>query len=173
MVILMPQSVDIFQRSKLLTLEFELNIDKWNTMNETVKAAVSSGWQCIKYLNEDGMRVNSEITQVPNDCGGIYVFLLKPDKIPQLHRYIMYIGRARRASSFSLRRRCSQYINDSRPKVANMMSCWGKELYLFYLPIHDTDDFIEMVERELLRVIIPPCNSEIPDHYTLPEEDMF
>ena len=54
-----------------------------------------------------------------------------------------------------------------------MMSCWGKELYLFYLPIHDTDDFIERVERELIRVIIPPCNSDIPDHYTLPEEDMF
>ena len=99
----MPQSVDIFQRSKLLTLPFELNIDKWGTMNETIKAAVSSGWQCIKYLNEDGTRVNPEITQVPNDCGGIYIFLLKPDKIPQLHRYIMYIGRARRASSFSLR----------------------------------------------------------------------
>lgn len=173
MVMHMAQSVDIFRRSKLLTIPFELNIDKWDTLSETVRTAVSSGWQCIKYLNEDGTGVNPEISQVPNDCGGIYVFLLNPNKIPQLHRYIMYIGRARRASSFSLRQRCAQYINDTRPKVADMMSCWGKELYLYYLPINDTDAFITQVERELIRVIIPPCNSDIPDHYTLPEKDMF
>lgn len=113
MVMFMAQSVDIFQKSKLLTLAFELNIDKWDTMSETVKAAVSSGWQSIKYLNEEGTGVNSEIAQIPNDCGGIYIFLLKPDKIPQLHRYIMYIGRARRASNFSLRQRCARYINDT------------------------------------------------------------
>lgn len=83
-VMFMAQSVDIFQRSKLLTLAFELNIDKWDTMKETVKAAISSGWQSIKYLNEEGTGVNPEIKQIPNDCGGIYVFLLKPDKIPQL-----------------------------------------------------------------------------------------
>lgn len=156
-----------------ISTKFGLNIDKWDTMKETVKAAISSGWQSIKYLNEEGTGVNPEIKQIPNDCGGIYVFLLKPDKIPQLHRYIMYIGRARRASNFSLRQRCAQYINDSRPKVADMMSCWGKELYLFYLPIKDSDDFIDQVERELIRVIIPPCNSNIPDHYILPEEKMF
>lgn len=74
MVMFMAQSVDIFQKSKLLTLAFELNIDKWDTMSETVKAAVSSGWQSIKYLNEEGTGVNSEIAQIPNDCGGIYIF---------------------------------------------------------------------------------------------------
>lgn len=47
MVMFMAQSVDIFQKSKLLTLAFELNIDKWDPMSETVKAAVSSGWQSI------------------------------------------------------------------------------------------------------------------------------
>ncbi len=60
----MAQSVDIFQRSKLLTLAFELNIDKWDTMKETVKAAISSGWQSIKYLNEEGTGVNPEIKQI-------------------------------------------------------------------------------------------------------------
>lgn len=169
----MTPSVDIFQRSKLLTLEFELNIDKWATMDEVVKNVVASGWRSMKYLNDEGTAVNSEIAQIPNDCGGIYIFLLNPDKISQLHRYIMYIGRARRASKFSLRQRCARYINDTRPKVANMMSCWGKELYLYYLPIADNDDFIDQVERELIRVIIPPCNSEIPDHYTLSAEKLF
>ena len=64
-------------------------------------------------------------------------------------------------------------ISDTRPKVRRMIKRWGKELYLFYLPINDTDDFIDQVERELLRVVIPPCNSNIPDHYTLPGQNLF
>lgn len=54
-----------------------------------------------------------------------------------------------------------------------MISRWGRGLYLYYLPINGTDDFIDKVERELLRVIIPPMNSQIPDHYTLPEQNLF
>ena len=89
-----------------------------------------------------------------------------------MHRYIMYIGRARRGTNYSLRKRCQTYISDTRPKVARMIERWGKQLYLFFLPIYNTDEFIEKVERELIRVIIPPCNTQIPDHYVLPEEDL-
>ena len=172
-MIFVAPSVDIFEESILWQLTFEMNIDKWDTMNEAIKTTVSTGWESIKYLNEDGTAVNKDITKVPNDCGGVYIFLLKPDKIPYLHRYIMYIGRARKASSFSLRQRCSRYISDTRPKVRRMIKRWGKELYLFYLPINDTDDFIDQVERELLRIVIPPCNSNIPEHHTLPGENLF
>lgn len=169
----MPQNVDIFEESILFQVDFELNIDKWDTMDEGIKSFVSSGWKCIKYLNEDGTAVNDNICNLPNDCGGIYIFILKPDIIPQNHRYIMYIARAHRATNYSLRKRCATYINDTRPKVARMISRWGRGLYLYYLPINGTDDFIDKVERELLRVIIPPMNSQIPDHYTLPEENLF
>jgi hypothetical protein len=54
-----------------------------------------------------------------------------------------------------------------------MINRWGKELYLYYLPINKNDEFIDKVERELLRIIIPPCNTQIPDHYVLPDEDLF
>jgi len=171
----MSQTVDIFgpERAALYQLPFELDIDKWNTISEEVKSAVSSGWKSIKYLNDDGTAINDDIKKLPNNRGGIYIFLLKPDKIPLMHRYIMYIGRARRANSFSLRKRCSTYFTDTRPKVYRMIKRWGSELYLYYLPINDSDDFIKKVERELLRVIIPPCNSDIPDHYVMPDEDLF
>lgn len=169
----MARRVDIFQRSKALTLPFELNIDKWATMNEEIFNFVSSGWQSIKYLNDEGTGLNTEISTVPDDCGGVYLFLLKPDLIPSLHRYIMYIGRARRKDSYSLRERCRTYINDERPLVADMMEQWGKKLYLYFLPINESDDFIDKVERELIRVIIPPCNTNIPDHYTMPSTPLF
>ena len=167
------KSVDIFKRSRQLTLSFELNIDKWKSMDSTVRAAVSSGWKSIKYLNDDGTGVNDRIAEVPNDCGGIYIFLLKPDIIFPLHRYIMYIGRARRKKNYSLQARCRTYFKDSRPAVANMIEQWGKELFLFYLPVEDTDEFIEKIDQELIRVIIPPCNTQIPYHYTEKTDPLF
>lgn len=168
----MTQTVDIFERPLLFKQTFDLDIEKWNTMDEEIKEAVSSGWNYIKYLDDAG-ELNEDIRNLPNDCGGIYIFLLKPDKIPLMHRYIMYIGRARRATSFSLRQRCSTYISDTRPKVHRMIHRWGPELYLYYLPIHDSDEFIKKVERELNRVIIPPCNSQYPDYYVMPGQDLF
>lgn len=168
----MSQLVDMCVRSKVLTLPFELNIDKWKTIDKDVKDAIFSEWHSIKFLNEDATQINQDIVQVPNDRGGVYMFLLRPDVIPGLHRYIMYIGRARRQKQFSLRKRCRAYLTDMRPKVATMRELWGKDLYFYYLPLDD-DDFIDKTEKELLRVIIPPCNSDIPEHYYAPDQPMF
>ena len=168
----MSKLVDMCSRSKILTLSFELNIDKWETVSEDVKRAVSTGWQNIKFLNDAGTNINKKIVNVPNDRGGIYLFLLKPDIITGLHRYIMYIGRARRGKNFSLRKRCRSYLTDTRPLVAPMIELWGKDLYFYYLPIDD-DALVSQVEEELLRVIIPPCNSQIPYHYDGTEHPLF
>ena len=163
--------VDMCRRKKELTIDFELNIDKWKTMNEDVKNVVSEKWYSVKFLNEAGNDLNGEIKNIPNDKGGVYVFLLKPDLISNIHLYIMYIGRARRKNEYSLRKRCREYLKDNRPEVAYMRETWGEYLYL---PIDD-DSVIEEVERELLRVIIPPCNSQIPDRYVevMPEQKAF
>ena len=55
-----------------------------------------------------------------------------------------------------------------------MREMWGKDLYFYYLPIRD-DRIVEKVENELIRVIIPPCNSQIPDQYVqiMPDQDAF
>ena len=92
------------------------------------------------------------------------MFLLKPEIIPGMHRYIMYIGRVRKKKGFSLRKRCKEYINDDRVQIMYMREMWGDKLYFYYLPL-DNDEDIEKIERELIRVIIPPCNTEIPDRY--------
>lgn len=166
--------VDMCRREKELTLDFQLNIDKWDTMDCKVKEVVLDGWSNIKFLNEEGTGINEDISKVPDDIGGVYVFLLKPNIIPNMHLYIMYIGRVRRKKEFSLRKRCKEYVVDNRPKLAYMREMWGKYLYFYYLPIED-DIIVEKVERELIRVIIPPCNTQISDQYVnyMPGQSAF
>lgn len=55
-----------------------------------------------------------------------------------------------------------------------MRELWGEQLYFYYYPLDD-DEIIERVERELIRVIIPPCNSQIPEQYInyLPATNAF
>ena len=173
-VICMTEIVDIFLRKKQLTLPFELNIDKWETMDEEVRNIVSGEWKNIKFLNEEGNALNEAISTVPDNMGGVYIFVLRPELIPNLHLYIMYIGRARKGKSFSLRKRCKHYIKDTRPLVASMIALWGKALYFYYLPI-EGDDVIEKVEKELNRVIKAPCNSQYPDEYVsiMPKQKAF
>ena len=144
----MSDIVDIFCRNKVLTLSFELNIDQWESMDEEVKDIVSGEWENIKFLNDEGNALNEAVATVPDDVGGIYIFVLRPDLIPGLHLYIMYI--------------------------AMMREIWGKELYFYYLPIKD-DLLIEKVERELNRVIKAPCNTQYPDEYirVLPSQKAF
>ena len=160
----MSSVVDMCRREKELTKEFVLNIDKWDTVDEFVKQIVSTGWKNIKFLNEEGIGLNDAVNTIPNDKGGIYVFVLQPEILPLIHRYILYIGRAKRNKSFSLRKRCQSYLTDDRIEIAYMRELWGKSLYFYYLPIDD-DEIIERVEEELLRVIIPPCNKQIPARY--------
>ena len=170
----MNDLIDMCKRERELTVSIQLNIDKWSTIDNEVKNIISEGWSNIKFLNDEGSGINERISEVPDDMGGVYVFLIKPDIIPNIHRYVMYIGRARRKSEFSLRKRCKGYISDTRPLVAYMREIWGKQLYLYYLPLQD-DELIEKVERELLRVVIPPCNTQIPDRYVtvMPQEAAF
>ena len=167
-------TVDMCRREKELTLDFVLNIDKWKNVKLEVQQLVSGHWEFIKFLNDDCTGINKDISKVPNDKGGIYVFLLKPEVIPTLHTYIMYIGRVRKKQGFSLQRRCKEYLTDNRVKIAYMREMWGEELYFYYFPLED-DALIERVERELIRVIIPPCNTQIPDQYIsyLPSTSAF
>ena len=162
--------VDMCRREKELTLDFVLNIDKWKTIDSEIKQLVSGQWEFIKFLNDDCTGINKDIDKVPNDKGGIYVFMLKPEIIPKLHSYIMYIGRVRRKNGFSLQRRCKEYLSDNRVKIAYMREL----LYFYYYPLDD-DELIERVERELIRVIVPPCNSQIPEQYInyLPATNAF
>ena len=162
--------VDMCMHHKKYELKFELDSEKWRSFNPEIKDIVHHNWFSAKFLNENGDALNEEINSIPDDKGGIYLFLLKPEVVPQTHLYILYIGRARRREGYSLRKRCRTYFTDTRPKIAYMREIWGKDLFIKYLPLND-DTIIEKVERELLRVIIPPCNTQIPDYDVIIGED--
>ena len=164
--------VDMCLRHKILTLDFELNIDKWNDFNPEIKKIVSKEWKMVKYMNDYGTKLNSDIDSIPDDAGGVYLFLLKPEILPGVHLYIMYIGRVRRMKNYSLRQRCKEYYSDTRPKIAMMRELWGAQLYFRYLVLED-NELIAEVEKELLRVIIPPCNTKIPNYNEMPTQPAF
>jgi len=106
---------------------------------------------------------NPQLGTIPNDKGGIYLFLAKPNILPGSHLYLMYVGRAHISTTQNLRKRCSQYpVEKKRPKIKRMIEQWGKYLYIRYLPL-DNNATIDIVESELINKILPPFNDEIPD----------
>lgn len=167
----MSEIVDMCRREKETQVMFSLNLDKWRDFDDDVRRIVGLGWKTIKFLDNDG-NLSSDFEIMPADKGGIYIFVLNPDIVPNIHTYIMYIGRAQLTANKNLKKRCKEYFKDMRPKIAMMRETWGKELYIQYLPLGDNET-IKKVERELIRVIIPPFNDQIPDLYKAPKKSAW
>lgn len=153
---------DICKSIKSNSLHFVLNPnDCWHTFNSKFTTVVSSDWKEIKFLNKDCTKINEQIRTVPNNAGGIYIFYLHPDIIPCIHKYILYVGRVKYTSNQNLRKRFREYVSDTRSDIEFMRETWGSNLYIKYLPLID-NDLIEKLEKELIRTIIPPCNTDYP-----------
>ena len=130
----------------------KLNIDKWN---------------CIKYLNDEGVDFNTEIDKLPDDKGGIYIFIIKSPVLPYTSEYLAYIGRAKLTDSFSLKVRCKNYLtkyskDEERPKITRMFKYWNKYLYLKFIEIEENITTVD-IEKKLIKAILPPFNDFIPD----------
>ena len=122
-----------------------------------------SKWQEVKFLDDSSVALHNSMINIPNNMGGIYTFILKPNIIPDTHLYIFYIGRAKYTQRQNLRKRCKEYLTDNeRPKIIMMRELWGRHLYIRYLPLTD-NSIIDKLEENLLNSIIPPCNDEIPN----------
>lgn len=154
--------IDVIENSlKDSKYHFIINPILWEAIAPDVRETINVDWQEIKFYKDD-KKPNEMINVLPNDKGGIYVFVVKPNIIPDTHLYVMYIGRARHTASQNLRKRCKEYYNESRPKVKRLLRHWWKYLYIRYLPLED-NDLIDRIEKELINAIIPPCNDRIPD----------
>jgi len=143
---------------------FDLNPNgAWENFDPNMQEIInSSQWHEAKFIDEERGALHIDMSGVPNDVGGIYVFVLKPEIIPRAHVYIMYIGRAKHTTNQNLRKRCKEYFNDIRPKILMMREHWGKHLYIRYLPLDD-NNIIDQMEKSLINAILPPCNDIIPD----------
>ncbi|MFZ7101544.1 MAG: hypothetical protein ACOWWO_02665 [Peptococcaceae bacterium] len=142
---------------------FILNPHFWENCNPQIIEYVNTkDWKEVKFLDNNSGVLHASMSDLPNDKGGIYVFIAKPNIIPASHLYILYIGRSLITEKQNLRKRCSEYPEDARPKISRMISNWGKYLYIRYLPLED-NQLISELEIELINTILPPCNDKIPD----------
>lgn len=143
---------------------FTLAPEFWKVFNiDDLPNADFTKWQTFKLTDETGTRFSDNINKVPDDVGGIYVYCIQPSIIPQCGSYIMYIGMT---SQQSLRTRVNQYqreIGDKykRDRIHNLFVRWGKYIYLYFLPVIDTKENIEILEDRLIATLLPPCNPEI------------
>lgn len=159
----MIQKHDMCAEVQTHNITFVLNPDNiWNSYKDEFREITENGnWQEVKFLNDDASKLNTDIENVPNNCGGVYIFILKGQIIPVSHVYILYVGRVRYTNNQNLRKRLKEYLNDNRPKIEAMRRTWGNNLYIKYLPLDD-NAVITQLEEELIRVIIPPCNDKYP-----------
>ena len=159
----MSDVIDMCRAVKNNSLRFTLNPQNcWESFNADFNGIVNSNeWKEIKFLNDSTTEINDSISSVPNDKGGIYLFVLKPDIVPCVHKYILYVGRVQCTGAQNLRKRFREYVHDQRGPISLMRETWGKDLYIRYLPLTD-NEMIKALEKELIRTIIPPCNSDYP-----------
>ena len=126
-----------------------------------------SKWERVKMMDENG-DLSDETKKITAKYGGIYLYSIEPDVIPECGCYIMYIGKATKTQNWSLRTRVRSYKNQfgkdySRPRIHNLFKRWGKYVYVHYLPVQDSNEVIEELETRLIACIVPPCNPEIRD----------
>tara|TARA_R110002111_G_scaffold69931_3_gene113129 strand:- start:798 stop:1322 length:525 start_codon:yes stop_codon:yes gene_type:complete len=149
------------------TLPFKLHQDLWSKYDFTPLDLDYQNWTTIKYLNQDCSELSNEITNVPNNSGGLYLFTIKCDIINRLTEYPVYIGRAQFTENQNLRKRCREYFTkylrtDERPLITKMLKYWGGELYLSFIELDENIQIVDL-EKKIINSLLLPFNSEIPD----------
>lgn len=149
------------------TLPYKLHQDLWTKYDFTPLDLDFQNWTTIKYLNNDCTGFNQEIENIPNNCGGLYLFTIKCCVINSLTEYPVYIGRAQYTENQNLRKRCREYFtkylrSDERPLITKMIKYWGNELYLSFIEINENVEIIDL-EKKIINSLLLPFNSEIPD----------
>ncbi len=119
-------------------------------------------WNEVKFMNDDG-ELHEDMSTIPNDKGGIYIFRVKSDLLPEIINYAIYIGRAQyNNATYSLRARCRRYHKDTRVGVRKMRNYWGEHLYISYSTIDDNELIVDL-EKFLISSILPVYNAQIDD----------
>lgn len=153
-----------FNTKKIL---LELPSHLWHKISKDVLDIVKKAeWKSFKFF--DGVQRSSEIKRINNKSGGIYLFYISPEVIPQNHRIVMYIGRARYTNNQNLRKRITEYYgyvapNYDRPKITTMFQQWSEDVYCSYLELDCSNETIDLIEKELINKLLPYCNDAIPD----------
>lgn len=148
--------------------------ERWKEASiETKKAINSLSWSgYIKYMGDDG-KVSTKLDELPSDKGGLYLFFIQGPTLPSAEMYLAYVGRALCTESENIRKRVKRYLWEStskggRPKIKRLFRHWKDFLYIRYCSTRD-NTLIKTGESTLIRAILPPFNSELPDKITYKE----
>jgi hypothetical protein len=165
---MLSSAFELGEKIKLNTLEYKLYSPLWSKYVFPASYDFSfSCWTSIKYLNDEGTELSEDVSIIPNDSGGLYLFYIKCPIIIGMTEFPFYIGRAQYADNQNLRKRCKEYFqkyfrNDERSKITKMFNYWSKDLYLAFLPLEENED-IKDLEKNIINSLLLPMNEEIPD----------
>ena len=151
-------------------VEFILCPELWERFNLAGITVDYSKWDCVKMMDSPG-KMSKEVDKIPDDCGGIYVYVVISPVIQNGGHYLMYIGKATKtAKGQSLQARVKSYKTQfgdkyNRTKLHKLFKYWGDYVFVFYLPMTSTDLDIKNLEDRLIAAYgKPPCNKEILIH---------
>lgn len=149
-------------------MTFILSPELWEKFNLEGINVDYSKWARVKMMDAD-KELSDETNRIPNDCGGIYVYVIVSPIIPNGGNYLMYIGKATKTESENLRARVRTYKKQfgekyNRSKLHTMFTKWGEYVYVYvyYLPMKSSAADIKEIEDRLIAAYgRPPCNKEI------------
>lgn len=148
-------------------IRYFLSNSLWLKFGSASKILDFPSWKSIKYLNENGTNLNSAISKIPDNQGGLYLFFVPCPVLPGLTEFPLYIGRAQLTENQNLRKRVKEYFqhymrDDERPKIYRMLKLWGPELMVAYHEFEENSDTIDL-EKRIINSTLFPMNDQIPD----------
>lgn len=164
---MLNEAFELHKEAKLHTFSFTMTPKLWQNFSVSQDIMDSLQWKEVKFLNDNGTEFSDEFNNIPNNSGGIYIFIIKSKILPDISEYLAYIGRAQLTPNHNLKVRCKRYFKEflnekERPKITTLINFFKEHLYLRYAVVENNETIVEL-ESELINSILPPFNDMIPD----------
>lgn len=160
------KNIDVVQSLSEMTWKFCLSTELWEKYLVEKHSVDLSKLIKIPYFDKDITKLSDEVNSIPNDKGGIYLYVLENPVVPDTGRYIMYVGRARKTKWENLRTRAKSHFAqykraEENSRLARLYEKWAPYVYFMYIPLN-SNEVIDQVEDELIVALTPPCNIKYP-----------
>lgn len=164
---MIQSAFDLGEHLKLREITYRVSPEIWKKWDITNFDLNFTKWTKIKFLNDELTDFHNDISLVPNDKGGLYLFYVNCKTITGITEIPFYIGRAQITENQNLRKRVREYFtkfsrDNERPKITRMFKYWREDLYLAFYELDDNLDIIDL-EKKLINSLLLPMNDEIPD----------
>ncbi len=159
-----PSEQELTQPFADIKWNFCFSTDLWKAYKD--ERIQLQNLQCIKYF-EAGELSKKNIKKIPNTSGGIYFYVLKNPILPDYSVACMYVGRARYTESENLRKRAQSHYADYKSgkeneRLIRLFNIYKDYVYYLFLPVHETNDVIDNIEKRLINALTLPCNKDYP-----------